>query len=274
MGVKADSVEALRWVISGSKAVNSEKLKEKFTEVEQELRANLPGESVARAEELAECCLRGEAVASSSAEGALAGKALAEDLNCVGCHGDNGISDHDKIPNFAGQRPEYLRAQLWLLRSPPESSAPTFNRTSARRDRLMTDIAVSLSDQNIVDIAAYYAGLPCESRPAVDMVEPPPKSERCASCHGGAGRSQRGGFPHIAGQKEGYLKRQLTLLRNSIDAGPAVIEDVDIRHHGLMAPQAGSLSTNEVDALARYYAGPFLSVTGASAPPSPLKSLR
>ena len=253
-GVDVDFVEALRWVIFGRKIAKAKNLKKKFAEYEQELRAKLPKESVARAVELAECCSGKEAVASASAENATASKTLVEDLNCVGCHGDSGISDHEKIPNLAGQRPEYLRAQLWLFRAPSKAPGSTSNRMSARQDRLMTDVANSLSDQNIADIAAYYWGLPCNSPLDVDKVEAPPKAKRCAACHGEAGRSQRGGFPNLANQKEGYLERQLTLLRNAIDSESTVIGDVDIRHHSLMGRQAGLLSTGEISTLAKYYA--------------------
>ena len=253
-GIEVDLVEALRWVLFGRKIAKAESLKKKFAEFEDELRAKLPEESVARAVELAERRSGEEAVASTSAENAAAGEALVEDLNCVGCHGDRGISDHEKIPNLAGQRPEYLRAQLLLFRAPSNAPGSVPNRMSARQDRLMTDLANNLSDQNIADIAAYYADLPCDSPLDVDKVEAPPKAKRCAACHGEAGRSQRGGFPNLAGQKEGYLTRQLTLLRSTIDPESTVIEEVDIRHHSVMGRQAGLLSTSEIDTLAKYFA--------------------
>ena len=255
VGVKASSVEALRWLIAASKIDKSEKLQGKFVEFEQELRAKLSEESIAKAVELAECCSRGETVASGSAANVQAGKALAEDLNCGGCHGEEGITDHDKIPNLAGQQPRYLRAQLGLFRAVSGTSSDASNRLSTRRDRLMSDIAVNLSDQNIADIADYYAGFSCGVPATSDGIEMPATAEHCASCHGNDGRSECDDFPHLAGQKEGYLRRQLTLLRNSADIDPAVDFDVDLRHHGKMAPNVESLSSDEIASLDQYYSG-------------------
>lgn len=69
---------------------------------------------------------------------------------CVACHGANGISVAPNYPNLAGQKAEYLEAQLKAYRD------------GERQNPIMAPQAASLSDQDIADLAAYYASLGCE----------------------------------------------------------------------------------------------------------------
>lgn len=79
---------------------------------------------------------------------AAAGKALS--ATCVACHGTQGISPNPLWPNLAGQKEQYLIKQLTALRD------------GERENELMSAIASNLSDTDIEDLAAYYAGLqPC-----------------------------------------------------------------------------------------------------------------
>jgi cytochrome c553 len=64
---------------------------------------------------------------------------------CVACHGDAGISPAPNWPNLAGQHKDYLVHAL------------TQYRDGGRRDPVMMSQAVSLSDRDIEDIAAFYA---------------------------------------------------------------------------------------------------------------------
>lgn len=84
--------------------------------------------------------------APSFAADAAAGKEKAQ--VCTACHGDNGISISDDIPNLAGQKGKYLVTQLKNFRA------------GKRKNALMEPIAEGLSDQDIKDIVAYFAGLP------------------------------------------------------------------------------------------------------------------
>ncbi|MBL8376832.1 MAG: cytochrome P460 family protein [Burkholderiales bacterium] len=76
-----------------------------------------------------------------------AGRAKVE-ANCAACHGANGVSVADNIPNLAGQRGPYLENQLRALKS------------GARRNAVMGAVAAQLSAQDISDVAAYFASLP------------------------------------------------------------------------------------------------------------------
>jgi cytochrome c553 len=67
---------------------------------------------------------------------------------CSACHGANGISVADNIPNLAGQKAAYLAAQLSALKS------------GARKNAVMNAMAAQLSAGDIGSVAAFYASLP------------------------------------------------------------------------------------------------------------------
>src|SRR5689334_10083348 len=80
-----------------------------------------------------------------------AGKAKVASV-CAACHGLNGVSVSDTIPNLAAQRAAYLEAQLKAfkdgLRRPAGPVSPTAT---------MAAIATQLSAEDIVNVAAYFA---------------------------------------------------------------------------------------------------------------------
>lgn len=82
-----------------------------------------------------------------------AGKARVEAV-CAACHGANGISVADNIPNLAGQRVAYLEAQLRALKS------------GVRKNPVMGPIAAQLGNDDIVNVAAYFASL--QTAPGTD----------------------------------------------------------------------------------------------------------
>lgn len=67
---------------------------------------------------------------------------------CAACHGANGVSVSDTIPNLAAQRAGYLEAQLKALKD------------GARKNPIMNAIAGQLSPDDIANVAAYFASLP------------------------------------------------------------------------------------------------------------------
>ena len=76
-----------------------------------------------------------------------AGKARAEAV-CSACHGINGVSVADAIPNLAGQKAAYLEAQLKALKE------------GTRKHQVMGAIAAQLSPDDIGNVAAFYSSLP------------------------------------------------------------------------------------------------------------------
>lgn len=69
---------------------------------------------------------------------------------CVGCHGLAGYKtaypEVYHVPKIAGQQAEYIVKALQAYKS------------GARRHPSMRGIAASLSDKDMADLAAYYAG--------------------------------------------------------------------------------------------------------------------
>ncbi len=74
-----------------------------------------------------------------------AGKARAAAV-CAACHGANGVSVSDAIPNLAGQKALYLEAQLKAMKD------------GSRKSPIMNAIASQLSAPDIADVSAYFAG--------------------------------------------------------------------------------------------------------------------
>ena len=76
-----------------------------------------------------------------------AGKARVQAV-CSACHGNNGVSVADAIPNLAGQKAAYLEAQLKALKE------------GSRKNALMNAMAAQLSGDDIANVAAYFSSLP------------------------------------------------------------------------------------------------------------------
>lgn len=160
-----------------------------------------------------------------------AGKAKSE--LCAACHGPAGISIAPNFPNLAGQRAEYL---YWELVEYQSGAVP---------ESAMTPLAASLSDQDMRDLALYYASLPAgmatplEEAPVPDPAllargkalflegDPARGLPPCQGCHGAearghplAGRDDRDGravwsaYPALRGQNAIYLQLRLNAFRN------------------------------------------------------------
>lgn len=67
---------------------------------------------------------------------------------CAACHGANGVSVSDTIPNLGGQKVRYLETQLKALKD------------GSRKNPVMNAMAGQLSNDDIANVAAYFASLP------------------------------------------------------------------------------------------------------------------
>jgi cytochrome c553 len=84
-------------------------------------------------------------IQTAMAGDAAAGKARA--AACAACHGAAGISANGMWPNLAGQKETYLAKQMKAFRD------------GDRKDPMMAPMAAALSDDDIANLAAYYASL-------------------------------------------------------------------------------------------------------------------
>jgi len=179
--------------------------------------------------------MMGSANARSIGEGAT----LA--LRCTMCHGARGLSEAD-TPNLAGQYPVVVYKQLQDYKS------------GARASAVMTPLVAGLSEQDMRDLAAYYAYLPrmAGGRSAVPMPMPkivesgaplrniPP----CGACHGGPENKPGGAW--LEGQPYAYLHAQLTAFAKGTRRN-------DISEQ--MRNVARRMTPAEIEAATRYYAG-------------------
>jgi cytochrome c553 len=146
------------------------------------------------------------ALAAGSAQ-AGAAKAAA----CVACHGPNGNSVNDQWPTLAGQNAAYIEAQL--------KSFHDKNRIDA--SGLMPPMAAGLSEQDMQDLAAFFALQTTtgqEADPSYwqageklyrggDRARDIPA---CMACHGPVGRGNpAAGFPMLRAQHAVYTVQQL-----------------------------------------------------------------
>ncbi len=74
------------------------------------------------------------------------GRQLSE-ASCAACHGHNGIGIIPLYPNLAGQKSEYVIAQLRAFRD------------GSRQNPIMSPMATHLSDSDIESVAMYFASL-------------------------------------------------------------------------------------------------------------------
>jgi cytochrome c553 len=89
--------------------------------------------------------LAATATAAPAAGDRTAGRKKA--TQCQACHGLDGLSKIPEGPNLAGQDENYL---VKALRD---------YKTGARKNDMMSIVAPGLSDQDMADLAAYYAGI-------------------------------------------------------------------------------------------------------------------
>jgi len=172
------------------------------------------------------------------------GAELNNTLMCSSCHGKEGLPPTTRWPTVAGQLESYTYKMLLDYKSGA--------RSEDARANIMTAIADMMSEQDMSDMAAYYASL---EAPALNGKEVPTlvskgDKERlitpCASCHGLTGQGGIKGTPAIAGQSAETLKRALEFYKSG---------DRSSDLYSVMRQASMKLSNSEIDALADYYSG-------------------
>ncbi|MGG5238937.1 c-type cytochrome [Pseudomonas lurida] len=187
-----------------------------------------------------------------SSEGPLKGDATAGQAKaavCGACHGPDGNSPAPNFPKLAGQGERYLTKQLHDIKD------------GKRTVLEMTGLLTNLSDQDLADLAAYFAS----QKGSVGAADPKlvARGEKlfrggdlekglpaCTGCHSpnGAGIAAAG-FPHLSGQHATYIAKQLTDFRKE-EAGRANDGDAAI-----MRTIARKLSDEDIAAVSSYIQG-------------------
>jgi cytochrome c553 len=170
-------------------------------------------------------------VAKVSGDAAAGRKKHAE--ACASCHGTQAVSPNDTWPNLAGQNAAYLVRILGAYKS------------GAQTDVMMSPVAGTLSDQDIQNLAAYYAGLSCKAageKAPGDAAAGKALAKNCTACHGESGMGSNPAWPSIAGQKPIYLANTLKAFRAGLRKDP------------MMAGVVRGLSDADIANLAAHYA--------------------
>jgi cytochrome c553 len=181
---------------------------------------------------------------------------------CGACHGPDGNSMAPTFPRLAGQHPKYIYKQLQDFKA------------GRRMNAMMQGMAAPLADQDMADIAAYFASQTSSVNQAKpDLVK---KGERlfrggnpktgvaaCSGCHSPDGKGHAAAaFPRIGGQHADYIKAQLMAFRaagrDDTVLDPSTKRGNDAGKPGELGPMqmvAAKLSDKEIEALASYISG-------------------
>lgn len=162
-------------------------------------------------------------------------------MQCAICHGSNRPSHQVDTPNLDGQPAAAVYKELRDFKA------------GARTNAVMSPFAVKLSEQDMLDLAAYYSYLPRQpgshpdpaiSAPQITARGAPMRNvAACSSCHGE--HDAKIGTPWLEGQSAVYLRAQLQAFATSTRRN-------DIS--GQMRNIARQLTPAEIDAAANYYA--------------------
>lgn len=173
-----------------------------------------------------------------------AGKARSQ--ICSACHGQDGNSTNPAWPNLAGQHEEYIVKQLSEFKS------------GQRQNAQMSPMASPLTEQDIENLAAYYASQKHKKLSAdpehIELGEKlyragNPKSglPSCMACHGPTGAGNPAAkYPVLAGQHADYTVLQLKAFKT---------ESRNNDVNSVMRIIAGKMTNAEIKAVASYIQG-------------------
>ncbi len=166
---------------------------------------------------------------------------------CAACHGPNGVSANSEWPSLAGQHASYLAKQLH-----------DFKQHTNREAATMTPMVTHLNQQDIADIAIFYASLPIpKNSVAKKYISRGEQLYRggdfskhitaCIACHGpkGTGNAEAG-FPVLSGQHANYSIQQLQAFKDNKRKNDlnSIMRDISKR-----------MSRADIEAVANYVSG-------------------
>ena len=165
---------------------------------------------------------------------------------CIGCHGIQGYQstfpEVYKVPKIAGQNDKYIVAALEAYKK------------GDRKHPTMRGIAISLTEQDMADLGAYYAqlgktegaaALPAPAAPSAQVGALLQKGA-CVSCHGdNFSKPIDPTYPKIAGQYADYMFVSLKAYRDNS-------HPLWGRANPVMAGMAKQFSNAELKAMSQY----------------------
>jgi cytochrome c553 len=165
---------------------------------------------------------------------------------CIGCHGIVGYQasfpEIHKVPKISGQGEKYIIAALNAYKK------------GERKHPTMRGVSVSLSDQDMADLAVFYAssGVDANAKPLEKAADGSAKAMEllakgaCVSCHGESlSKPIDPSYPKIAGQHSDYL--YVALKAYKVEGNPQVG-----RGNAIMGGVAKQFTNAELKELANY----------------------
>jgi cytochrome c553 len=171
------------------------------------------------------------------------GQAVATQV-CGACHSFDGSRGSPANPILASQHPEYLVKQLQDYKS------------GARNNAIMKGFASTLSDDDMRNVAAFYASKAAKPGFGKDktLVQLGERIWRggiadkgvpaCAACHGPSGAGLPIQYPRMSGQHADYTEAQLAAFRSGARGNNAQMTAI-----------AAKMSDREIKAVSDYAAG-------------------
>lgn len=177
---------------------------------------------------------------------------------CSACHGFDGKGILPLYPNIGGQGEAYLYKQISEIKS------------GTRVTPEMAPFTAILSDQDMMDLAAYYASQPKQLEGAQPLESIPFALNTddylalgeamfrsgnlengvpaCTGCHSPSGMGNfPAGYPALSGQKTEYLVKQLNDFQNNLRTNDGDTE--------IMRGVVARMSTLEIEAVANFISG-------------------
>jgi cytochrome c553 len=163
---------------------------------------------------------------------------------CQACHVADGTRGSPANPILQGQHPEYLVKQL------------TEFKAGKRKNAIMSGMAATLSEEDMKNVAAFYATKQAKpgfakDKDTVSLGEQiyrggiaAKQVPACAGCHSPNGAGIPAQYPRLAGQHGDYTEAQLTAFRSGARANSAQMMAI-----------AAKLSDKELKAVADYITG-------------------
>ena len=178
------------------------------------------------------------------------GKVIAETI-CVACHGADGNSATAANPILAGQGQEYIYKQLTNFKAAE-------GKPAARNNPIMAGMVAALSDEDMKNVAAWFASQKQKPAQAKDETKIAMGQKlwrqgdfkkgvpACAGCHGPSGAGLPAQYPRLAGQYPEYTETQLKSFRAEERANDP---------EKMMRMISAKLSDAEMKAVAEFAAG-------------------
>jgi cytochrome c553 len=191
------------------------------------------------------------AAATAMADGLVEGDAAAgesKSITCAACHGQDGNSVNPVWPSIAGQHATYFVDQLQAFKD------------GSRNEPLMLGQVMTLNDEDMRNLAVYYAGKPAAAKSVADPAvvdrgerlyrggDREMSASACIACHGPTGRGNpAASVPAVRGQYAVYAAAQLRAYASGVrksDGATRVMRDI-----------AARLSEEDIVAVSSYMQG-------------------